>query len=230
MPRKRYRYADLGRRLRKSEGKIEPGSDLDNFQKFLTGVNKITIVNKPNEGDRKRYGLALHPFAVESADNTANSRFKVAITAYSFAGLNAAGLSNSDCGLFFIQGGEEENANFYPALIKPSFRASGYTGNANKTSPITGNTYNYVPARTFSIPFGRTTAAADAGDGSATSNITASDELDVMRHLKTQIQSGSAAASYKSLSYEPEFFQEVSRAKDAENATDIPNATVTFST
>ena len=87
-----------------------------------------------------------------------------------------------------------------------------------------------MPTRTFSIPFGRQTEAKDALDGTATGSLTASDELDVLRDLKTKIAAGSAQNSLKSISYEPEFFNEVSQAKDAAANNDIPNATVTFST
>ncbi len=230
MPRKRYRYAALDKKLRDSEGNIPAGSKLDNFLKFRTGVNKITINNKPNEGDRKRYGMALHPFAIAGNDATANGRYKVGITSYSYTAINSIGLNDSDVGIFFIQGGEEEDVNFYPALIKPSLKAGSYTANANKRSAVTGEVYNYVPTRTFSIPFGRTTQAADALDGTPTNNIAASEELDVLRHLKTQIESGPQSASLKSIGYEPEVFKDVSRAKDALNATDIPAATIPFST
>lgn len=230
MPRKRSRYGRLLRELKTTGGNPTAGTELDNFLKYLTGVNKLQIINKPNPDELKRYNVAIHPFAIEGDDATANGRYKVGITAYSYAGISASGLSNNDLGIFFIEGGEEENNDFYPALIKPSFKASGYTGNANKVSAVTGNEYNYVPTRTFSIPFGRTTQAEDAKDGTATNNITASDELDVMRHLKTTIQAGTASASLKSISYEPEFFNEVSGAKDAAAASDIPAATVTFTT
>ncbi|MGK7914734.1 MAG: hypothetical protein AB4038_04200 [Prochloraceae cyanobacterium] len=229
MSRRRNRYAKLHKRLRDTKGNIPPNSDLEKFRDHLFGLSPVQIVNKPNQGDLKRYNLGIHPFAIEGDDATANGRYKVGITAYSFAGINASGLSNNDLGIFFIEGGEEENNDYYPALIKPSFKAGGYTGNPNKVSAVTGKTYNYEPTRTFSIPFGRTTQAEDAKDGSATGNITASDELDVMRHLKTTIQAGSASAALKSISYEPEFFNEVSRAKDAAQVNDIPNATVTFS-
>ncbi len=230
MPRKRSRYGRLLRELKTTGGNTANGSELDNFLKFLTGQSKIQVNNKPDEKALKRYNVAIHPFAVEGDDATANGRYKVGITGYSYNGIAAAGLDNSDLGIFFIQGGEEDNAYFYPALIKPSFLASGYSGNANKVSAVTGKTYNYVPTRTFSIPFGRTTSALDAKDGSATSNLTASDELDVMRSLKTKIADGSATASLKSISYEPEFFNEVSQAKDVNAASDIPNTTVSFAT
>ncbi|MEO1006902.1 MAG: hypothetical protein AAFW67_13915, partial [Cyanobacteria bacterium J06638_38] len=226
--RKRNRYARLLKELKTTGGSPTAGTELDFFLKYLTGENKLKIINKPDEGDLKRYGLAVHPFAIEAADATADSRYKVEITAYSFAGIDVAGLSNNDLGISFIEGGEQLNQDYYPALIKPSFRAGGYTGNSDKTSAVTGKKYNYVPTRTFSIPFGRTTAAEDAGDGSATSNISASDELDVVRHLKTKIAAGANADKLKSISYEAEFFNEVSRAKDATAANDIPEATVTL--
>ena len=230
MTRKRSRYGRLLKELKTTGGNPTAGTELDNFLKYLTGQNKLQIVNKPEDNALKRYNVAIHPFAVEGDDATAAGRMKVGITAYSYAGINASGLSNNDCGIFFIEGAEEEDSDFYPALIRPSFKAGGYTGNANKVSAVTGKTYNYEPTRTFSIPFGRNTQANDAKDGSSTANITASDELDVMRHLKSEIASGSAAASLKSISYEPEFFNEVSRAKDAAAASDIPSTSIPFST
>ena len=230
MARRRSRYGRLLRELKTTGGNPTAGTELDKFLDFLTGKTKIVINNKPNEGALKRYSLGLHPFAVESADATANSRYKVQITGYSFAGISASGLSNNDLGLSFIEGGEEFNNDFHPALIRPSFLASGYSSNANKVSAVTGKTYNQQATRTFGIPFGRTTVAKDAADGSTTSNLAASDELDVMRYLKNKIQGGDAAASLVSISYEPEFFNEVTQAKDATAAGDIPTTTVSFST
>ena len=164
MARKRSRYGRLLRELKTTGGNPTAGTELDNFLKYLTGTTKLEIVNKPNTGDLKRYNVGIHPFAVEGDDATANGRYKVGITAYSFAGINASGLSNNDLGIFFIEGGEEENNDFYPALIKPSFKAGGYSGNPNKVSAVTGKTYNYEPTRTFSIPFGRTTQAEIANN------------------------------------------------------------------
>lgn len=230
MPRRRSRYGRLLAELKKSKGEPKAGTEADHFLKFLTGEKKIEIKNKPDENELKRYNLALHPFAVEGDDDTAQGRIKVGITAYSYAGLDAADLVMNDCGLHFIEGGEKENVLFYPALLRPSFKAGSYTGDDDKVSAVTGNTYKYVPTRTFSIPFGRTTQAEDADDGAATSSLEASDELDVLRHLKTTITAGSAADSLKTIGYEPEYFKDVSGAKDAESDSDIPNASVPFDT
>lgn len=228
MARRRSRYGRLLAELKKIGKDPKAGTEADFFLKFLTGENKIEIKNKPDADALKRYNIGLHPFAVEGDDDTAQGRIKVGITAYSFAGIDAAGLDNDDLGVHFIEGGEQENTLYYPALVRPSFKASGYTNDENKTSQVTGKKYNYVATRTFSFPFGRTTQAEDADEGTATGSLEASDELDVLRHVKTKIQSGTASDSLKSISYEPEYFKDISYAKDAESASDIPDTTVSF--
>lgn len=226
MPRRRSRYSKLLRELKTTEGNPTAGSKLAKFNEFLLGQNPIVVVNKPPEGSLKRYNLAIYPFGIEPEGTEAADRYKVQATGYSYQLMKDLGLAITDLGASFIVGGEKDNADFYPALIKPSIVSTSYTGNENKVSAITGETYNYEPTRTASLPFGRTTLAPDATTGAATGNLAASDEVDVARYLRTTIQSGSAAANVKSIGYEPELFKPGSGASDATADTDIPTLTL----
>jgi len=226
MSRKRSRYAKLLQELKTTEGNPTTGSRLEKFLDYLTGKNKSTIVNKPPENSLKRYNLAIYPFGIEPEGTEAADRYKVTITAYSYQGMKDVGLAITDLGASFIVGGEKDNADFFPALIKPSVISTAYVGNENQVSAITGDTYNYEPTRTYSMPFGRTVAAPDATTGVATGNLAASDEVDVSRYLKTKIQTGDESANIKSVGYDPELFKPGGGASDATTDADIPTLTL----
>ena len=143
MPRKRSRYGRLLRELKTTGGSPTAGTELDNFLKYLTGQNTLQILNKPDADDLKRYNVAIHPFAVEGDDATSAGRMKVGITAYSYTGINASGLSNNDCGIFFIEGGEEEDSNFYPALAwfkKSQFKVTKHQKSSHLFDDYKGKT------------------------------------------------------------------------------------------
>lgn len=228
MARKRSRYARLLRELKTTNGQPTADSELAKFVDFLTGKTKLTVANKLPEGYKDRFNLTVLPFAVTPTGDTASQRYKTPITRYSYAGLkNKVNLANNIFGIGFVADGNQEDGNFFPALIKPSYTSS-QGSNPNKTSAVTGKQYNYQRTRTFSIPFGRTTQAVDAATGAAETNITDVDELDVLRSVRTAISSATNKDDLISMSYDAELFRPQVSAQDAKADTDIDIASVTL--
>lgn len=222
MPRRRSRYARLLRELKTTAGSPTPGSELDLFNKFLTGERKITVKNKVPAGGKDRYGVTVMPFAVTPTGDTADQRYTVSITAYSYLGLTTrSGLAIADFGIGFSETGNVANPFFYPALIKPSYSSSA-TAESNKESAVTGKRYEYTPTRTFSIPFGRTTTTTkDAKSGTTETTITNVDELDVLKSLRAKMNEKTGDEKPISISYEPELLKPQELAVAATQASDI---------
>lgn len=224
MARRKPRYSRLREKLREENGVPQAGSKTYEFFRFLTGQRSITQANKVSGNAKKRVKIGLHPFAVTPTGTTPGDRFIGYISLYSLKGLRTrANADEADLGIFLISGGEDSESEYYPALIRASYSASGSTTEDNKTSGVTGEQYSYTYKRTFSFPFGRaaTTNIVDAETGATETTINDADELDVLRStvqlLKDSSGTGDPAIT---IAYEPEIFKFV----DAEEALDAQTA------
>lgn len=229
MPRRKRRFSRLFRELKGAgTGNPEDGRTGE-FLKFLKGVNKIKQENKIPPEARELFKVGLYPFALTPSGATPDQRYEANISVYSLNGLNdrAKGLSEAKLGINRIVGGERNNANYYPAIMRATFDASGSTLNENKISGITKEAYRYEYGRTFSFPFGRTTNVTDANDGSAETVLKDVDELDVYRFCLNDIKARTNDNEIpRSVSYEAEVFKTDSDGKALEAATTIPSISV----
>lgn len=228
MPRRKQRFSRLLENLRNNGGTPTGTGPLKEFHDYLVGVNKVTQQNKiPVEG-RQLYEVGLIPFAVTPTGTTPDQRYIGTISAYSYKGLtNRAAIDVDDLGINFIAGGEQNNSDYYPALVKTKFDASSSTLLPEKTSAITGRKYPYKYGRTFSFPFGRTTSTTtDAQSGATETNINEVDELDVYRSVQTKLEVGTGTAKPLSISYEPEVFKTDSDGQALTATTNVGAFTV----
>lgn len=227
MPRRRQRFNKLFDQLKASGNTPEANSRTGNFLKYLTGQRKVTQTNKIPAEARKTYEIGLLPFALSASDETPANRYKASISLYSLQGLDArANANEADFGIYYIQGGEQENENYYPALLKAKYDSAGSTVQENKASGITGDTYRYKYGRTFSFPFGRTTTAIDAEDGVKETVVDDADELDVLRTVQDKLRSGTGNKAPLTLSYEAEVFKDDSNGTPLEATTALPTVDV----
>ncbi len=229
MPRKKQRFSRLLREL-KGTGTGNPESGRTKaFLDYLKGVNKVTQTNKVPDAGRELFEIALYPFALTPSGSTPDQRYKASISVYSLNGLSsrATGINEEKLGINRIAGGERENADYYPALMRASFSRGGASTQENKISGITKEPYKYVPKRTFSFPFGRTTSVTDAGDGTNETVLKDVDELDVYRFNLNDIKAPSNADNIpSSVSYEAEVFKTDGGGKALETSTQIPTVNV----
>ena len=211
MPRKKQRFNKLFDELRGIGGTPTGTGRTTEFFKYLTGQKKLTQDNKVPPEARKLYEIALLPFALSADSETPENRYTANISAYSLAGLTSrANANEDDFGIYRKVGGEQEDQNYFPALLKAKYDSTGSTVNESKESGITGETYRYKYGRTFSFPFGRTTEAIDAADGTAETVVDDADELDVLTTLQDKLKSGTGTQEVQTLSYEPEVFKNAS--------------------
>lgn len=237
MPRRRKgRFSKLNELL-KGTGGVPTGTGATaEYFKYRTGQKEYTVPNAIDGEARKLYDVALIPFAVTPAGTTPASRYRYSMTAYSYNGLisRTGNLAIADFGVYNIASGEQDNDEYYPALLRASYTKSGATTNNNKESGITGRRYSYTPNRTFSFPVGRTVSVYDAETGAAETAIAEVDELDVVKTLTGWLKAGkkdtdtaTIADTQKanSVSYEPEKFA-TPESNEAAPATAIPNVTV----
>ena len=228
MPRKRQRYKNLLRELKASGANPDPNSRSGNFLKFLTGQNKITQTNKIPVEARQLYAVGLIPFALSATADTPEERYLGTISAYSLKGLaDRANLTEAKLGINEVVGGEQISQGYFPALIRAKFASNSAGVVENKVSGITKEEYRYDYGRTFSFPFGRTTNAVDAEDGSAETSVADVDELDVYRFALNDL--GAAANENdrpSSVSYEPEVFKTDAKGTAYTATTTIPAISV----
>lgn len=227
MPRKRQRFNKLFDQLKAAGNSPADDSRTGNFLKYLTGQKKVTQTNKVPPEARALYEIALFPFALSASDTTAPNRYKTNISLYSLQGLaTRANADQADFGIQRIVGGEQENENYYPALLKAKYDSAGSTVNENKESGITGETYRYKYGRTFSFPFGRTLTATDAKEGTPESTIDDADELDVLKTLQDKLKAGTNTQAPQTLSYEAEVFKNDASGVPLETGTTLPGVDV----
>ena len=238
MPRrKKGRFSKLNELL-KGTGGVPTGTGATaEYFRYRTGQKEYTVPNAIDGDSRKLYDVALIPFAVTPTATTAPNRYRYSMTAYSYNGLltRTGNLNIADFGVYNIASGEQDNDNYFPALLRASYTRSGATTNNNKTSGITGRTYSYTPNRTFSFPLGRTTEVPDAETGAAQTDIADVDELDVVKTLTGWLKAGkkdtdtaTIADNQKaiSVSYDPEKFA-TAESNEPAPATAITGVTVT---
>ena len=223
MPRRKQRFNKLFDELRGTGGTPSGTGRTTEFFKYLTGQKKLTQDNKVPPEARKLYEISLIPFAISASDESVGNRYKATMSAYSIAGLkDRANAAENDFGIFRIIGGEQEDENYFPALLKAKYDSAGSTVQENRISDITGQGYRYKYGRTFSFPFGRSTEAIDVKDGAKETVVDDADELDQLRTLQNKLKAGTGVTEVKTLSYEPEVF------KDSAGGTPLaPTTTVT---
>ena len=218
MPRRRRgRFSKLNEQLQAVGGVPSGTGAVSEYFKYRTGQKQFTVPNALSGAAREIYDVALIPFAVTPNSTTAANRYRYGMTAYSYNGLvgRTGNLTLADFGVYTIVSGEQDNDEFYPALLKASYTKTGATNNPNKPSGITGRTYSYTPRRTFSFPVGRTLSVYDAKEGTPETAIAEVDELDVVKTLVGWLKAGKKDTDTAtigennkaiSVSYEPEKF------------------------
>ena len=219
MPRRKQRYSRLLLELKHTGGGAGTDSRVSNFLNFITGKRKLTQTNTIPAAARELYKVGLYPFALTAPGTpTAADRYTARISAYSLKGIQGRtpeGTTISHFGMHVIESGEQENPNYYPALLRAKYSAQG-ASEAERTSDITGDKYKYKYGRTFSFPFGRAILdVKDATGGQAETTIDDADELDVLTSLRNRLNSpGDNREAPSSMSYEPEVYKPAPTARN----------------
>lgn len=228
--RNRSRFSRLNEQLRNIGGVPSGTGATTEYFRYLTGQKKLTIPNAIDGAARQIIDVGVIPFATTPTGTTPANRYRHGITAYSYNGLRdrTGNLTLSDFGVYLLEGGEQINDNFFPALLRCSYTRSGATNNPAKRSGITNEPYSYTPKRTFSFPLGRTVSVFDAEDGAAETSINEVDELDVVKSLVSWVKAGKKDSDTAtitegnkaiSVSYEPEKFAPARSNQEAPNTT-----------
>lgn len=231
MPRKRDRFNRLKQSLRDSGATPTPNSRADNYLKWLTGTNKITMTRKPSSAMRERFNVGVIPFGV-SPDTGAGAQnfYKTTITMQAHVIKEGiSGLTDNDLGLTAdISATQEALGVFYPALVRVFVTAVNATSDS-ETSGITKESYKRTKGRSGSIPFGRTiTSTEDAKKGTAETAIADVDEQDVKESLKGKLLRKAVGTGMivRGIS----FVSEVWRDKPTDNkelpSSDLPDLTI----
>jgi hypothetical protein len=233
MPRKsRGRYAKLLENLR-GAGAVPPAATGDEeevrlykFHQFLIGKSKIKQTNKIPENGRKLYQVGLLPFSISATTATPADHYVGYISTYSLAGLKDRGgnLTEAKLGINLIVGGEQEDSNYYPALVRASFPTTSAGVVPAKVSAVTGTKYKYDYKRTFSFPFGRTSVSVkDAKTGTADTLIDDADAMDVYRSAVDALKSNSTDTNVPTtVSYDPEVFKTKTKGEAYKTGTNLP--------
>ena len=233
MGRRRSRNSRLRARLRDLGQVPQTGSELFGYFEYVTGQRRIQVENNVPEGGRRLFSVALLPFALSAPTNDPENRLLATISGYSVNGLQErTALDYADFGMFTDTAGAGSNANYFPAIIRGTYSRSGAVRNENKRSAVTNQTYSYLPTRSFSFPFGRTTEALDARTGDPETTIGNVDEGDVATTLQRWLVNGSRTPTpgadnsrAQSVSYDPEVFRNESIQESAP-ADAIPGISV----
>lgn len=214
MPRRKGRYSKLLASLRESgvpsAGTTGEEKRLQGFYKYIIGDSKIEQNNKIPAEARKLFKIGLIPFAVSAASTAVTERYIAYMSAYSLKGLKdrTPNTLEAQLGIFKEEGGEIENSNYYPALIRASFSTTSAGVVEKKVSAVTKQAYRYDYKRTFSFPFGRSAVVEDAETGTAETTVANVDEIDVFRFVANNLKANTTAANVPtSISYEPEVFK-----------------------
>ncbi len=229
MPRRRRRYSQLEYMLKKSNGNIPTSGPLGEYYKYKTGQKELVQSNPIPAEARELFLVGVIPFAVAASGSLATERYLTTMSAYSLVGLQTrSNIPEANFGIYKVEGGEQVNPVYYPALLKVKYAKSGEQVEPNRPSQITGDKYNYLYGRTFSFPFGRTTTGViDAETGTAETSIVDVQELDVLRSLKTQLAAGTGTREPISFSYEPEDLGDATRGyQKYEAGTTLPSIDV----
>lgn len=215
MARKRQRFSSLLNKLRGTEGSATSGP-VGEFQKWLTGINKINVERPLNGKERAPVYVSVVPFTEDVATVEADSYVKTRMSTYSYQGwssrIGASNLPAINLGWKAPTNAHRsaKDLDFYPALLKVVFSRIGSTTAAPTISGITKQSYNYLPTRTFALPFGRTVSGtADGETGSTNTNLDEVDYEEVKKGLAKTLNDGStgnppAIVGLKRFSFEPE--------------------------
>ena len=198
MPRRRSRFSNLEYALKLNGGQPGTNSVLTKYVDFKSGKTKVDRRKAAlTTAQRVRSQMSLAPFNKDyPGAPTIADRYVGSITAYSWVGIKGL-LTNADTELGYgkTSGNSlvaKSEAAYYPALIKP-FQATAE--GKNTASKITGKDYKYVEGKSFSAPFGRTTAGG------------AADSEEERRELLAIGLRSVLANNVKSVGYDPEVFR-----------------------
>lgn len=207
MPRRRNRFSRLDAQFRDSGGTAAAGSRLAGYIAWKKGERKVTINQKLTSAERKRYAVAILPFALTPPGTpTAADRYQAPITQYSNGQKSNLGLTSNRLGHGALDTATVKDPNFYPALLRVFVATS--TTPTTPISGITGKEYTRIPGRNYSFPFGRTiTSVEDKKTGLAETALDQVDELDVRDSLITELKANATTNGVRSISYEPEVFR-----------------------
>lgn len=233
--RKSSRFSGLMRDLRKNGISTDTNSANYNFHQWVIGQRKLTVERALSGAERQPVAVAIFPFCKDPlATPGAESRFVVNMTKYSYQGwktrLEAQGISSNELGWLAPAPQNQRDPNFFPALMRVTMtRGATETPLTNHRSGITNQEYDYIPRRTFSLPFGRTTSVKDMDTGAAVTEIQEVDYEEVTALLRYQIMGdgpASTIAGVKKLAFEPEVLRENNRVTASFGDTNIDVAGV----
>lgn len=191
--RRKQAYSFLEKALKLAGGDAAAGSTLGNYKAFKAGTRKKNSSENTalTPQQRTRDSIALAPFNKVNP-TTAAGRYNATITRFSSAQKTNLGISDLELGYTGITG-TTASSDFFPAMLT----ASVNNGDKKpKISGITGKSYSFQPSRTYSFPFGRTTAtgATDTEDGRRL-------------FLATEMKKTTQTTPAKSVGYQPEVWR-----------------------
>lgn len=191
--RRKQAYSFLEKALKLAGGDAAAGSTLGNYKAFKAGTRKKNASDNTalTPQQRIRDSIALAPFN-KANPATAAGRYRATITRFSSAQMSNLGVSGAELGYTGIAG-TTASSDFFPAMLTASVKNGTKTP---KISGITGKSYSFQPSRTYSFPFGRTTAGG------------ATDTEDARRlFLAAEMKDATRTTPASSVGYQPEVWR-----------------------
>ncbi|WP_445249024.1 hypothetical protein [Microcoleus sp. OTE_8_concoct_300] len=157
MPRTKKQFSFLNRALKVAGGTPTPGSTLDNYLKFKTGVNKRNAGKIPADA-RKLVTYSAVPFGGPDADKatSADKRYRISLSKFSNDWRGGAGaISKAEIGYDTIDPLNKTDSTYYPAQMKVFVPDGGAAAVATaKVSGITKRSYKSKAGKSYTLPFG----------------------------------------------------------------------------
>ncbi|MEZ2278086.1 MAG: hypothetical protein ACBR12_14370 [Microcoleus sp.] len=157
MPRRKRQFSFLERALKVAGTTPTPGSTLDNYLKFKSGINKRNSGKIPSDA-RKSVGYSIVPFGGpdSSKATTDDKRYVATLSKFSNTWRAGAGkISNADIGYGTMVAANQRATNYYPAQMKVFVPDGGADAVATeKTSGITKRKYKSKAGKSYTMPFG----------------------------------------------------------------------------
>ena len=157
MPRSKRQFSFLERALKVAGATPTPGSTLDNYLKFKTGVNKRNSGKIPADA-RKLVSYSVVPFGGPDAAGatTAAKRYRINLSKFSNDWRKGGGgISNAEIGYDTIDPANLVDPTYYPAQMKAFVPDGGATAApTTKISGITKRQYKSRAGKSYTIPFG----------------------------------------------------------------------------
>src|SRR6476620_6003129 len=182
MAKRRHRFSALHRDLKASNYTATSGRAGEYFN-YLKGTNKLTIPRKLAGKYLKRFNVGVTPFGkeVKTGANDVNScQGTITVAADNILKTvvtKITGVTDSTFGIERDLTKTKEETGFYPALCKVFVVTSGAT-KTDKTSQITKLAYKAINGRSGSIPYGRSIAVKEDGDGATVTSLSEASEED----------------------------------------------------